>query len=51
MPGVWVTGEISGGMFYHNYAGGTGLTKEAVFGRVAGIKPAERAKLLRQDGS
>jgi hypothetical protein len=38
-------------MFYHNYAGGAGLTKGGVFNRVAGIKETERAQWLRQDGS
>ena len=36
MPGLFATGEITGGFFYHNYPGGTGLTRGAVFGRLAG---------------
>lgn len=36
MPGLWATGEIAGGVFYHNYPGGAGLTKGAVFGSIAG---------------
>lgn len=46
MPGLWAVGEISGGFFAFNYAGGTGLTKGAVFGRLAGTAAAERAKGL-----
>lgn len=40
MPGLYCTGEIVGGLFYHNYAGGAGLTKGAVFGRIAGQEAA-----------
>jgi tricarballylate dehydrogenase len=29
-----------GGIFYHNYPGGTGLTSGAVFGRLAGTGAA-----------
>lgn len=47
MPGLYCTGEIAGGVFYHNYAGGAGLTKGAVFGRIAGREAAQRAKLHR----
>jgi tricarballylate dehydrogenase len=36
MPGLYATGELVGGLFYHNYAGGTGLMSGAVFGRTAG---------------
>jgi tricarballylate dehydrogenase len=36
LPGLFATGEITGGFFYHNYPGGTGLTRGAVFGRLAG---------------
>ncbi|PHH78249.1 hypothetical protein CDD82_3145 [Ophiocordyceps australis] len=42
MPGLWAVGEISGGFFAHNYPGGTGLTRGAVFGRIAGRAAAER---------
>jgi tricarballylate dehydrogenase len=40
MPGLWAVGEIAGGLFYHNYPGGAGLTKGAVFGRIAGREAA-----------
>ncbi|KIX01450.1 precorrin 3B synthase CobZ [Rhinocladiella mackenziei CBS 650.93] len=46
MPGLYCTGEIAGGVFYHNYAGGAGLTKGAVFGRIAGREAALRAKAV-----
>ena len=29
-------GELVGGIFYHNYPGGTGLTSGSVFGKIAG---------------
>jgi tricarballylate dehydrogenase len=40
LPGLFACGEIIGGLFYHNYPGGTGLTAGAVFGRVAGTNAA-----------
>jgi tricarballylate dehydrogenase len=36
IPGLFAAGEIVGGLFFHNYPGGTGLTAGSVFGRVAG---------------
>ena len=36
IPGLYGAGELVGGLFYHNYPGGTGLTAGAVFGRIAG---------------
>lgn len=36
MPGLFATGEITGGFFYLNYPAGAGLTRGAVFGRIAG---------------
>jgi tricarballylate dehydrogenase len=36
MPGLFVCGEMLGGLFSGNYPGGTGLTSGAVFGRRAG---------------
>lgn len=44
MPNLWAVGEISGGLFYHNYPGGAGLTKGAVLGRIAGREAAEAAR-------
>ncbi|WP_433285183.1 FAD-dependent tricarballylate dehydrogenase TcuA [Pseudonocardia sp. CA-142604] len=38
VPGLFVCGEMLGGLFSGNYPGGTGLTAGAVFGRRAGIQ-------------
>jgi tricarballylate dehydrogenase len=43
IPGLFAAGEIVGGLFYHNYPGGTGLTSGAVFGRIAGASAARAA--------
>jgi tricarballylate dehydrogenase len=43
MPGLFACGEIVGGLFYHNYPGGTGLTAGSVFGRIAGTNAANAA--------
>ena len=42
IPGLYAAGELVGGLFYHNYPGGTGLTSGAVFGRAAGRNSASR---------
>jgi tricarballylate dehydrogenase len=34
--GLFACGELVGGLFYHNYPGGSGLMAGAVFGRTAG---------------
>lgn len=44
MPGLYATGEIAGGFFYHNYAAGSGLMRGATFGRIAGRGAAAEAK-------
>jgi tricarballylate dehydrogenase len=36
IPGLYAAGELVGGLFYHNYPGGTGLMSGAVFGKTAG---------------
>ncbi len=36
LPGLYAAGELVGGLFYHNYPGGSGLMAGAVFGRIAG---------------
>jgi len=41
IPGLFAAGELVGGLFYHNYPGGTGLTSGAVFGKIAGEGAAE----------
>jgi len=43
MPGLYAAGELVGGLFYHNYAGGSGLMSGAVFGRTAGEAAAAYA--------
>ena len=40
IPGLYAAGELVGGIFYHNYPGGTGLMSGAVFGRAAGSAAA-----------
>jgi tricarballylate dehydrogenase len=42
VKGLYIAGEMVGGLFYHNYPGASGLTSGAVFGRLAG-KSAARA--------
>jgi len=44
IPGLFATGEITGGFFYLNYPGGTGLMRGAVFGRLAGTHAARFAR-------
>ena len=36
ISGLYATGEITGGFFFENYPGGTGLVRGAVFGKIAG---------------
>lgn len=43
IPGLFAAGEMVGGLFYHNYPGGSGLTAGAVFGRIAGRSAGVRA--------
>lgn len=43
IEGLYATGEITGGFFYHNYPAGTGLMRGAVFGRIAGRAAAAHA--------
>jgi len=40
--GLYACGEMVGGLFYHNYASGTGLMSGAVFGRKAGASAAQK---------
>jgi tricarballylate dehydrogenase len=44
IPGLYSAGEMIGGLFYHNYPSGTGLTCGAVFGRAAGRSAAAFAR-------
>ncbi|MDH3506854.1 MAG: FAD-dependent tricarballylate dehydrogenase TcuA [Gammaproteobacteria bacterium] len=40
IPGLYAAGELVGGIFYHNYPGGTGLMSGSVFGKLAGTAAA-----------
>ena len=42
LPGLFAAGELVGGLFFHNYPGGSGLTAGAVYGRRAGDAAAQR---------
>ncbi len=44
IPGLYCAGEMLGGLFYFNYASGTGLVSGAVFGRIAGSAAGATAK-------
>jgi len=44
IPGLYAAGELVGGIFYHNYPGGTGLTSGSVFGRISGDSAAAYVK-------
>ena len=44
IPGLYAAGELVGGIFYHNYPGGTGLTSGTVFGKLAGTSAAQDLK-------
>jgi tricarballylate dehydrogenase len=44
IPGLYAAGEITGGIFYHNYPSGAGLMLGAVFGRIAGTRAAGCAR-------
>ena len=48
IPGLHAAGELVGGLFYHNYPGGSGLMAGSVFGRRAGKAAAEYAALQRE---
>jgi tricarballylate dehydrogenase len=44
VEGLYAIGEMSGGVFYHNYPSGTGLVKGAIGGRIAASDAVARAK-------
>ncbi|CAK7260578.1 tricarballylate dehydrogenase (plasmid) [Shinella sp. WSC3-e] len=48
IPGLYVAGELVGGLFYFNYPGATGLMSGAVFGRIAGRNAAIAARATRE---
>lgn len=41
IEGLFASGEMIGGIFYHNYPGGSGLMSGAVFGKTAGESAGE----------
>ena len=41
ISGLYVAGNTTGGLFYDNYPGGTGLANGAVFGKIAAEEAAE----------
>jgi tricarballylate dehydrogenase len=45
--GLFAAGEITGGSFFNNYPGGSGLMKGAIFGRLAGTSAAAFAEAHR----
>ena len=44
IPGLFAAGELTGGFFYYNYPSGSGLTRGAVTGRIAGIEAAKYSR-------
>ncbi len=44
IEGLYGIGEMSGGVFYHNYPSGTGLVKGAIGGRIAAAEAVARAQ-------
>ena len=44
ISGLYAAGELVGGLFYHNYPGGSGLTAGSVFGRRAGMTAGQTAR-------
>ncbi|MDP7166671.1 MAG: FAD-dependent tricarballylate dehydrogenase TcuA [Nitrospinota bacterium] len=44
IPGLFATGEATGGFFYINYPGGAGLMRGAVFGKIGGTNAASAAR-------
>ena len=47
IPGLYAAGEMVGGLFYHNYPGGSGLSSGMVFGHLAGTSAARDAMALK----
>jgi tricarballylate dehydrogenase len=44
IPGLYAAGELVGGLFWGNYAGGSGLMAGSVFGRIAGRSAAREVR-------
>ncbi|HEY4024811.1 MAG TPA: FAD-dependent tricarballylate dehydrogenase TcuA [Candidatus Dormibacteraeota bacterium] len=49
ITGLSAAGELVGGLFFHNYPGGSGLSAGAVFGRRAGVSAGRHAAGLRTE--
>ncbi len=47
IPGLYAAGEMVGGLFYHNYPGGSGLSAGMVFGRLAGTSAGREAMAFK----
>ena len=47
IPGLYAAGEMVGGLFYHNYPGGSGLSAGMVFGRLAGTSAGRDSMALK----
>ena len=47
ISGLYASGEIIGGLFYHNYPGATGQLTGAVFAHIAGKRAAEYSKRFK----
>ena len=47
IPGLYAAGEMVGGLFYHNYPGGSGLSAGMVLGRLAGSSAGADALALK----
>ena len=43
IPGLYACGEIVGGLYYYNYAGGSGMMSGSVFGHIAGREAGKAA--------
>jgi tricarballylate dehydrogenase len=48
IAGLCAAGELVGGLFYHNYPGGSGLMAGSVFGRRAGYAAASSAHMVHE---
>jgi tricarballylate dehydrogenase len=51
LPGLYACGELVGGLFYHNYPGGSGLMAGSVFGRLAGAGAGAFARRMARAAS
>ena len=51
IPGLFAAGEITTGLFYGNYAGGSSLPKCTIFGRITGVAAARFAASVSADSN